>query len=453
MASGFLSKLFDLIASPLGLVGIVICLIVMYQARRYRPLAWLLFSLCCFAASLNKFQDEFIKEPPSLVFPLEQLRNNGRPLAIVLLGMLVLIALQTKGGWRRLLTPEPVKYLILVQAMIFFKTLAYGSIGFAFLALLTFAGLVMMFRFGPSRWLEDEQNFYWGVWSLAMVGMIFVVANAYQAFFDINAITFVHGRLLGTTGNPQHAAVLLAATVPCFMFMIESQKQWGWVKYCWITSLVLVMFGLFLTGSRTGAIMGVVSILLFYRNKGGTFLRLGLVAGIILAILLPLLSQEGAILGTDSAALTDRYSSISNTRTEVWTALWNGFMNNLLFGVPLRGDRLMGYGENSWLGAGAALGLLGFILIVMFGFGCLKMMLRLNKLSINKPIYSLHTSTVIAGLSSLLVGSFFEAFLLGNITFALMAVLMYLSVGNYLLELDGVEREYWLWQKTQMKLY
>jgi hypothetical protein len=39
-----------------------------------------------------------------------------------------------------------------------------------------------------------------------MVGVIFVIVNAYQALFDVYAITFVHGWFLGTTGNPIHAA-------------------------------------------------------------------------------------------------------------------------------------------------------------------------------------------------------------------------------------------------------
>ncbi len=446
MASNFINQLADIIVSPLGLFGIIIALLVLYQAGRSSHFAWFLFTLCCFSASLGKFQNEFVKIPPPLVFPLEQLRSMGRPLAIVFLALLLVLGLRKYYGWRRKLIAPPVKYLVLVQLVIFFKTLAFGSIGFAFLAIFTFGAVILMFCLGPSRWLQDEQNFHLSVWSLAMVGVIFVVANSYQAAINIYPITFIHGRLLGTTGNPLHAAVLLAATVPSFIYLIERQKQWCWIKVSWIIGLVCIMYALFLTGSRTGVIMGVVSILLFYRRRGGVILSFGLLAAIALAVILPLLSQDAFISATDSTDVASRFASTENTRTLVWSAMWHGFMNHVLFGVPLRGDRL-GYGENSWLAAGASLGLVGLIPLVMFGVGCIKMMLRLNELSTKKPTYYLQCNTVIAALMSLLVGSIFEAFLLGNLTFSLMALLMYLSLGQYLIELNLIQKKYSLRQE------
>jgi O-Antigen ligase len=441
MGSNFINQLADIIASPLGLVGIIIGLVIVYQAGRSRRFAWFLFTLCCFSASLGKFQNEFIKQAPPLVFPLEQLRNMGRPLTIIFLGLLLVLGLQKKYGWRSKLLASPIKYLVLVQGLIFFKTLVYGSIGFAFLAFLTFATVILMFRFGPSQWLQDEQNFRLGVWSLTMVGVIFIIANGYQAVFNTYPIMFIQGRFSGTTGNPQQAAALLATTVPCFMFFIESRGQSSRVKLCWIIGLVVVMLGLFLTGSRTGVIMGVVSILFFYRQRGGSLISVGMFAAVILAIILPLISQDGVILGSNQTVLTDRFTSINDSRSSVWSAMWNAFINNPFFGVPLRGDRL-GYGENSWLAAGANLGLLGFIPLVIFGLDCIKIIFSLNELEKRQPAYSIQCSTVIAGLISLLVGSFFEAFLLGNLTAFLMAILMYLSLGNYLIQADYMQKKY-----------
>ena len=441
MSFNFIDKLADIIASPLGVIGTIVASVILYQAKRSRHFAWFLFTMCCFAASLAKFQDQFVTEAPALVFPLQQIRDIGRPLAIIFLCLLLVLGLQKQYGWRRKLIASPIKYLGLVQLVIFFKTLAFGSIAFAFLAVFTFITLILMFRLGPCQWLQDEQNFHMSVWSLAMVGVIFVIANGYQAAINIYPITFIHGRLLGTTGNPLHAAVLLAATVPSFIYLIERQKQCCWIKVSWIIGLVCIMYALFLTGSRTGVIMGVVSILLFYRRRGGAILSFGLLAAIALAVILPLLSQDAFISATDSTDVASRFASTENTRTLVWSAMWRGFMNNVLFGVPLRGDRL-GYGENSWLAAGASLGLVGLIPLVMFGVGCIKMMLRLNELSTKKPTYYLQCNTVIAALMSLLVGSIFEAFLLGNLTFSLMALLMYLSLGQYLIELNLIQKKY-----------
>lgn len=437
MNSDYISKLLALIANPYSLIAIFIGLLAWDRVKHSRYLPWLSFALCGFAASLGKYQDQWIKQPPSLVFPLEQLRDMGRPLTIILLCLLLLLGMQTKDGWRYIFTPQPLKYLIFVQILIFLKILFYGNIGFAFLYALTFGAVVQMVKLGPSRWLQDGQSFYLGVWSLAIVGVIFAVANAYQAAFNMYAVTFTHGRFLGTTGNAQHAAVLLATTIPCFVFQIESCRR-NWVKAFWIASLFLVAYFLFLTGSRTGVMMGVASILFFYRHRGGALLRLVLLVSIVLGVIFSLQNQD---LATTYAPLTNRFLSGDNTREGAWSGLWNAFINNPLFGAPLEGDRLV-FGESSWLAAGATLGLLGFIPLVMFGLGCLKMILQLHNLSKRQPTYFMQSSTIIAGLAAFLVGSFSEAFLLGNLTFPILALLMYLSLGKYLIDVDDIQSQY-----------
>jgi len=439
MVSNFTDKLLDLIFSPYALIGIVIVLIFLEQATRSRRLAWFLFSLFCYAASLGKFKDEWIKEPPSLVFPLQQIRDMGRPLTIVLLVLLLLLGMQTRNGWRRILTPQPVYYLIAFQVAVFFKVLLYGDLSFGLIALVTFLALVLMFKIGPWRWLQDEHNFHLGVWSLAMVGVIFAVACAYQAKFNMQAMTFVQGRFLGTTGNSQHAAALLAGTVPNFLFLIERCKRWDWIKVLWIVLLLLVVYFLFLTGSRTGAMMTVSSILCFYRNKRSTLLKLGLFVGVLSAISFFFNNPETDIISSNAPA-SDRFVSGGNTREGAWSGMWNGFMNNPLFGSPLYGDRVV-FGESTWLAAGDTTGLIGFIPILMVGLGCLKMIFQLHKLSNRKPSYFLHSSTVIAGLAGLLVGSFSEALLLGNLSFSVFSFLTYLSLGKYLLDLDFAQNK------------
>jgi hypothetical protein len=427
----FLEQLLDLIISPYGLLGISLSLILILQASPSRPrFHWFLLALCGFSASLSKFSDEFIKEPPPLIFPLQQLRDAGRPLTIVLLGLLLLLAFKTRKGWRHNIIPKPIFYLVLVQAIIFLKTLTYGSLEFAFLSALTFGCLVLMVILGPSRWLQDDRNFQLGAWSVAMVGVIFVIANSYQAAIDLYPIIFVHGWFLGTTGNPQHAATLLTATIPCFLFLLTKPEQPIWVKWFWTVLLGLIALGLMMTSSRTGVLMALTSLLIFYRRRQGLILRLGLTFGVILAVVFSFLDQ-----GAASFLLPDKLSSLNNTRGIVWNALWQQFVNNPIVGGPLLGDRL-GYGESSWLSAGATLGLLGFIPLVLFGIECLRMIRQLNHLSTRSSGYYFPCSTVIAGLASLLVGSFAEAYLLGTITFSLLVLLIYLVLGNYLLEKD-----------------
>ncbi|MBL1200349.1 MAG: O-antigen ligase family protein [Nostoc sp. GBBB01] len=439
MAPDYISKLFELIISPYAFLGIAIGLIVLDKARRSPRIAWLLFSLCCYVASLGKFQDEWIQEPPPLVFPLQQLREIGRPLTIVVLALLLLLALQTRSGWRKMLLPQPLNYLIVVQSVIFLKILIYGNQGFALQAALSFGAVLLMVKSGPSKWLQDDNNFHLGVWSLAMVGVMFAIACIYQGAFNMYPIAFHQGRFLGTTGNPIHASILLSVIVPSLIFLIESRRRWDWVKLFWIAFLFVNAYFLFLTGSRTGMIMCITSILLFYRFRVGMLLRFGLFIGLILAIILSFIHQDSGT--TNYTLLTDRFVSGGNTREGAWQGMWSGFINNPLFGSPLDGDRLV-FGESSWLATASTTGLLGLIPLIMMGLGCLQMILKLHKLGVKKPHYFLHTSTIVAGLSSILIGSIGEPFLLGNLSFPVMALMTYLSLGKYLLDVDNMQNKY-----------
>jgi hypothetical protein len=442
MPKTFIDQLFGFMGTPAGIIGIAIGVLMVIKASHDRPTGWLLFSICCFASSLNTFTDRWNPVAPALIFPLQQIRTYGRPLAIVLLVLLVFLGLQTQNNWRRWIFPQAIKYLMAVQFVIFFKTLIYGNIEFALLSGMTFGGIVMMLKMGPGRWLQNDENFHLAVRSIAVAGLIFVVANACQYTINPYPVSFIQNRFMGTTGNPQHAAVLLAATIPCLMFMFQSTPRWNFIKLLWVMVLVVVMYFLLLTGSRTGLLMGAISILLFYRNNGGAWFRIALFVAISAALLLPFL--EPATLSSSSginSSVSARFSSTENTREAVWNALWGGFMNNPLFGLPLRADR-MGYGENSWLSAGANLGLIGFVPMMMMGWESLKLIWALNQLSNRNSYYFFQSSAVIAGLGSMLVGSCFEAFLLGNLTFSLIAFLAYLIMGAYLIEVDQVRTRY-----------
>ena len=444
MNKTFIDQLFNFIATPFGMIGITIGVLMVIKGSRDRPTSWLLFSICCFAASLNTFGDRLTKVPPALIFPLQQIRAYGRPLAIVLLILLISIALQTQNNWRQRILPKAIDYLIFVQFIIFAKTLLYGDQEFALLSAITFGGVIYMLKMGPGRWMIDDEGFHLAVKSIAVAGLIFVIANSFQFIINRQAITFVHGRFLGTTGNPQHAGVLLAATIPCLMFLIQKLPRWNFAKFLWVATLVITLYFLLLTGSRTGLIMGAISILLFYRNNGGAWFKIILFLAVFAALIVPFLGTDS--LGSSSTGIdttvSDRFTSTNNSRAGIWDGMWNAFMDNILFGVPLTYGSRLGYGENSWLSIGAAVGLVGFIPMMMMGWESVKMIWQLIQLGNRNLYYFFQSSVVVAGLGSMLIGSIFEAYLLGNITFSLLAFLTYLLMGGYLIEVDRVRTYY-----------
>ena len=448
MNKSFIDQLIALLATPYGLIVVAIGLLIVILASRSRPAGWMLFSLCCFAASLNTPQSRWIRVPPPLLFPLQQMRSFGRPLAIVLLVLLVILAFMTKDTWRRWILPTPIKCLIVVQGLTVFKTLLYGSVEFALISAVTFGGVIFMLRMGLGKWLQNDENFHLSARSIAIAGSIFILLNTYQYAISRYAVTFHQGRFLGTTDNPQQAALVLSATIPCFLFLFQSSSIWKFPKFIWGMLLIAVIYFLFLTGSRMGFLIGLSSILLFYRNNGGAWFRLVLGLAVVAVFFITFLDPATVISssGVDST-VRDRFASGQDTRGAAWNGMWQGFKNNPLFGAPLESDR-MGYGESSWLSAGSNLGLVGFIPMLIMGWESLKLMWQLDRLSKRQPHYFFQSSTAIAGIGSLLVGSFFEPFLLGNITFVLLAFLTYLLMAAYLIEVDRA-RTYYMQMTTQ----
>ena len=438
----FIIQLVDFITTPFGFIVIITGLFVVVQANQNRPrLGWLVIAVLGFAASLGKFSNEFIKEPPSLVFPLEQICQQGRSLTIVLLLLLIIIALKSRNIWRKKLVPQPIIYIILVQLTIFVKILVYGDIGLAFLTAVTFGAVVFSLILGPSRWLQNEHNFQLGVWAMAMVGVIFGIANIYQASIDPYAITFIHGWFSGTTGNPQMAALVITGVIPCLFFLAFQDQENRLLRLIWAGFLALAVFGLLMTASRTGAIMAVVSILIFFRYRGGQFLQIALIFAVLAALFLPYLSP------TDIESIGS-FSKDTNTRAGVWGSYWQIFLDYPIFGAPFQGDRLR-FGESSWLGALGSLGIIGGLPMFMFAWSTVDMIIKLDRISKIRPDYYLKCSVVMAGLLSLLVGGISEAYLLGNLTFSVMAVFLYLILGNYIIEVVQQEYEYFKSQYYQ----
>ncbi len=439
--TSFINQLFGFIATPFGIIVIAIGILLLIKAQQDRPTGWLLFSICCFASSLDTFRSKWYPTPP-LVFPLQQLRSFGRPLALVVLMVLIVAALQTRNNWRHWILPPSIKWLMAVQLAIFAKTILYGSQEFAWLSALTFGGVIFALRMGPGRWLQDDENFNLAARSIAIAGAIFIVVNIYQFVLNRSAVTFVGSRFLGTTGNPQSAGLLLASIVPCLMFSIQRARAWSSAKYWWAGILLVTLYFLLLTGSRTGFLMTAVSVLLFYRNNGGAWLRVGLGLAVLAATIGTFLQPDtlASSAGIDST-LSDRFTSTSNSRESVWNEMFNGFLSNMIFGVPLEGGRL-GYGENTWLAVAGNLGLIGLVPMIMVGWESIKLMLQLNQLSNRDAHYFFPSSVVIAGLGSILTGACLEASLVGNITFSVLAFLAYLIMGAYLLEVDRVRTYY-----------
>lgn len=441
----FIAQLLQFVTTPLGLFVLLGGGLWVFTTKpQGSVLPWLLLAVFGFAASLGEFRSEYIQDAPDLVFPLEQLRQAGRPLTIMLLALLLALGMRTSDTWRKTHFPRPLLGLFLLQGVFLLKVLYSGDLIFALLSAVTYCGVVIMVVRGPSRWLQTDRDFAWGLGAIALVGAIFLGANLYQAQFDLYPITFVHNLFLGTTGNPQQAAVLLMLTLPAWYFFLM-QPQAFWQRSIWGNAILITLYALVQTGSRTGVLGAVVGLVVFFgqRLKLWQTIVVFILVGSIALWAAPGSSPATAELpGLVGDAIPEKFSNMENTRAQVWQAQWNTFVAYPLLGAPLAGDRLR-FGENSWLAAAAAAGMVGLVPLALFTYYCLGMIVRLYRIGCY-PNYRLYCGAVTAGLSSLLISSIGEAYLLGLITFPLLALAIYLVLGQYLLE---------CWQRDRHSTY
>jgi hypothetical protein len=402
------------------------------MSGRYFP--WLLLALFCFLVSLGKPYIENY-DIPALVFPLEQLRDSGRPLSIACLVGLLYCASKTPRQFFETYTPPAFRYLLVLQGIIFLKNVFYGNSTTALLLIITYTLFITVMTKGVMKWLCRD-GFAVANWSLVMAGAIFVLLNAYQAIQSTYPVTVINGQFSGTTNNPQMAALTLVPVVPCLLFQLEKQASTQFKKAFYLVILLLVLCFIWWTASRTGFLMAVASIVFFYRFRQGALFRTAVVIGLVAAIALPLVQpffSTGADVGGTSLTLLGKLQSGGDTRTAVWRTLLNTFLSYPIFGAPLQGERL-GFGENSWLAVGATTGLIGLLPLVMFGYECLKTMGKMLQISRQVPAYYFHCSTVIAGIAGLMVGSMFEAFLVGILSMPITALLFFMLLGDYIIK-------------------
>lgn len=433
-----LNQLIDFLATPLGLLLAIGCIGLAMIAKPSRPrLRWLIFSICGFTASLASFDPErVVGGVPALVFPLEALRAMGRPITLMLIFLLLLnIFITRQNNWRHRCFPTPIIFLMAVQTMIAIKIISYGSILFALLTVVTYGSIVTLIVLGPSRWLQSERDLILFIWSIAMVGVIFAIANLYQAAIDTYPLTFLHGWFLGTTGNPHHAAVLIVSVLPCILFFCHHRDQNGFQRWFWLVCFGLAMIGLASTASRTGMVMTIAAILAFYWRQSNRLIRLAFVVAIVVLIgvsIIEVADLDVNLTGIFANSI-NKIEAGQDTRSEVFRDYWRNFLTYPLFGMPLTGERLL-FRESSWLGVAGALGLTGLVPMALFGYTTVQMISRLNHIMNVYPSSVLLCSTVVSGLAALLLGGITEAYLLGNLSFAILALFSYLAMGNFLLE-------------------
>ncbi len=428
----YLEKFFGLLLDPLVFLGFAIGFVFLNLNRHSLKVRWILVALLALVASFAEYRDQYVPDPPDLVFPLETIRSYGRPISVIILLTLTIFIVFFKLGSDKLQDRYYIlRALLAIQILVFVKNLIYGSTIEAILSFLIFLLIFNLFHAGVTRWANSLKMMHYGAWCIVAAVFLFNLMGLYQTSIDPWPMFFQQNRYLGMTGNPQHAAVLLASSLPVIFFLIISSRQLHF-KVFLIVLLGWSIYDLVLTGSRTGLLEAAVTGLIFLGGYSISSLKWG---SAILLIFLVVRTSINWDFSQDVNQNIEGYSTRRNTRIEVINSQFRQFLRYPIFGHPLRGDRLR-YGENSYGAVAAALGSFGLIPLIIFVRGLILIILKLWRKSKQNVIDRHYYLLVIAGIVSLLVGAFLEAYLLGNLTWPLIMILLYTTWGYYLLSLQ-----------------
>lgn len=342
-------------------------------------------------------------KPPDYIGFIQVLRVYSTEFKLLFISLIFLtLFIYKKSIIKRLKTPPLLSVYLLFNLIIFFKYIFSDKLIFGFQQFITFS--IVVFVFSSIYSIFDKHELL----DIARYsGFLIISVNIIQIVVDFSSM-FVMGRFISITGNAQHAAILFLGLIP--IYYIDALKK----SVVSIICLVLVLFFLFLTGSRTGLLGLSIFILLTGIRRVRYFIIIIIFILVITNLFPTELLQSFDI---QLSSLESRVLNGENTRQIIWSDLFDAFLDNPFFGKDIEKNRV-GYGESSILSAFANYGLIGGIPFLII----LGIIIKAFKRNILKRDES---QIVAAIIFSLFVASFFEAFLLSNISFSFYILLIY----------------------------
>jgi hypothetical protein len=423
-----LEQLLGLLTDPSALVISAVGILCFVLAPRHQWVRWALLGAVIFAASLYKFQDQWVQEPPPFIEPIQRMVDLGRPITII--GLVALLALSPLNTDRRNPIPAFIFWLALANLVLSLKVLAYGSMSFAFLTTICIVLLATVFTKISNKWiggLHDTESVFF---AMSVAAILFCVINILQYVIDPAPLFVSNERLNGTTGNPQHAAAFLSGTLPAILYFMTVRQ--GLIRFAYVLLATTCFVLIFLTGSRTGFVMAALSTVVILRSSSS--LRVYVIGVIGLA----------SLYGLETFFSQESLSRLTfmDTRSYIWAGMWQDFMNYPLFGAPIRGERL-GFGESSWLAMAATGGVVGLIPLLAFGVSLVAICVSLVIRPFADRIDRIRRDTVLACIGCLLLGSFAEAYLLAILGAPVMLIMLAGATGLGLLKRRTVPPPTW----------
>jgi hypothetical protein len=412
----------SLLLTPMGILGLFLMLVLLVAMMVSPRTKWFALMLMLWTATLSFQVRVGSSVPVTLAFPLDVLQMQSRPICTALLICLLLPALTSSRGWRQMWLGLPVISYFIFEMLMAFRIAAGGISDRGIASMVVFVGLFLALGFGFNRWLQDWRDVRSAVRCIAFTSLMFLVGSVYQLVVNRSAI--LHGgRLYGTAGNPQHAAIVIAIALPAALYLLVrpgASKIWR-VLLAGACGFLITM--LVWTGSRTGLLVAAVGVAMFFRARLGKILAVAVTVGLFVFLAINIYSES-------TSSFTDMFLR-GDTRSHVWATMIAQFREHIAWGGM---SEEFGISESSYLATAGNMGLFGLIPLIIFLGLAARDLVRLQRVRKHMGEHALLADLVTAQLVAIAIGAMFEGYLLGTLTFPVFCIYINLGIMSFILD-------------------
>ncbi|MBI1304442.1 MAG: hypothetical protein GC172_11755 [Phycisphaera sp.] len=369
----------------------------------------------------NKYFDN------TLITPLEQIRALGKTITFATLIAVTANLFMRPNVSGRFALSLPIILLFLFETMYLARIVANGETirgGFGWIGVLF---ILLSFGIGYSRLVRTSEDLDRGIRMFAWASAAFICLNLMQlALGPRQAIA--GDRFAGISANPQLAGFVSAVFILCNAHLFGRAPLASWSRWLHGVQIGILSVLVVWTGSRMSALCCVASLLMYYRFRLGTFSILLASAGVVFLMFVTLFG--------DSLVGVSRFVEGENTRRDIWLKLIADFQSAPFFGVMNQSSEEIGASESTYLTTLSLMGISGAIPLSFFVLATTWQFIGMLRARRSGRVEPTQVDFAMGQFVILAIGTVFEGFLLGILSFAVVWVYFVLSFSTALVD-DG----------------
>jgi len=408
---GSLRNALEPLLTPVGALGGVFGLTFLFWVLLSRRGAFIGGVVILLSLSMMVQENKYFNN--TLFTPLQQIRDLSKTITFATLIAVVGNLLLRPDAKLKGILSAPMVLLFLFETMYLARLVANGETIRGGLGWVADLLILLSFGVGYARTMQTSKDVDEGIRMFTWASMAFICLNLMQLLLGPRE-AIAGNRFAGISANPQLAGFVSAVFVLCNAHLFSRAPLASWSRWVHGAQIGVLSLLILWTGSRMSALCCVAGLLMYYRLRLGSFSILLLSGGVVFVGFL-------ALFG-DSLEGVSRFVEGENTRREVWLKLIADFQSSPAFGIMNRTTEEISASESSYLTTLSLMGITGAVPLLMLVLATAWQFAALFWVRRSGRVEPTQADFVLGQLVILAIGTVFEGFLLGILSFAVVWV-------------------------------